>query len=228
MMPLMFNNKIVKIDILDKNDKVVMSAERNFVFPKNLGSQEDSILMIKGASLKEFAHNEVLGVVVNTKAGERIKYMGAVTVSMEKQLNIKIFKSDSTEVLQERRRYFKIKINEKGRVLFYVRDEDTFRLDEPEPIEVLDINIGGIFMKCECEFEYDDLVCIDIDLFVDYRLNAVVRILRVQRDGDGNILGYGCEFQGLTAAQEDYIGKYIYKTQSEQRQKDLAREDDNI
>ena len=34
-------------------------------------------------------------------------------------------------------------------------------------------------------------------------------ILRVQTDSDGVIIGYGCAFEALTAAQEDAIGRYI-------------------
>ena len=34
-------------------------------------------------------------------------------------------------------------------------------------------------------------------------------ILRVQIDSDGGIIGYGCAFEALTAAQEDAIGRYI-------------------
>lgn len=83
-------------------------------------------------------------------------------------------------------------------------------------------------MTCEYEFVQEDVVCVEIDLFTDYKLNAMARILRVQRDADGNITGYGCEFQGLTAAQEDYIGKYIYKAQFAQRQKEMARDNDDF
>ncbi len=77
----------------------------------------------------------------------------------------------------------------------------------------------------KAEFMLDDLICVEIDLFMDYPLNAAVKVLRVQRDSEGNICGYGCEFQGLTAAQEDYIGRFIYKVQSEQRQKEVAMEE---
>lgn len=225
LMRLLFSSKIVKIDILDKNGTVIMTAERNFNFPKNLGSDDESILIIKGSSLRELEHNTSVGVITTTKAGERVRYAGSVSMSMEKQLNIRLFKNDGSEVLQERRRYFKIKTQEKGRALFFMRGEESVRFEVPEPIEILDINIGGIFMKCAgCTFESEDLVCVEIDLFVDYKLNAVVKVLRVQPDEDGGIKGYGCEFQGLTAGQEDYIGKYIYKLQSEQRQKEIAQE----
>ena len=223
-MLLFFGNKIVKVEILDRNGSVALSAEKNFVFPKNIESDEDSILIVKGKELREFPKGERVHVIASTKSGDRIKYPGNVTVSLDTQLNVRIIKNRATEVLEERRRYFKIKVDERGRALFLVRDDETTRFDEPIPIEIKDINIGGVFMVCDYLFQEDDFVCIDIDLFIDYRLNAVVRILRVAKDEEGNIKGYGCEFQGLTASQEDYIGKFIYKTQFAQRQKEIAKD----
>ena len=220
-MALFFGNKIIKVEILDKNGTSAVSAEKGFVFPKNIESSEESILIIKGKGMREFATGEHVHIIATSESGDRIKYPGSVSISLDSQLNVKIIKNRDTEVLQERRRYFKIKVDERGRALFVVRNEETTRFEEPYPIEVKDINIGGIFMACPFEFEEDDFVCIDIDLFIDYRLNAVVHILRVAREPDGTIKGYGCEFQGLTASQEDYIGKFIYKVQSAQRQKSI-------
>ncbi len=222
---MLFSNKIIKIDVLDKNGKVAVTAEKNFIFPKNLSSNEDSIVIIKGRDLPDIEHGEIVSLVATTKAGDRLKYVGAVSVSMETQLNIKLFKNEQMEVLEERRRYFKIKVKEKGRALFFVRGEDTVRFDEPIPIEIKDINIGGIYMSCDYLFDVDDAVCVEVDLFIDYRLNAMARILRaIRKDGEPN--GYGCEFQGLTAAQEDYIGRYIYAAQSAMRQKNMAKDEE--
>ena len=221
LMLLFFGNKIVKVEILDRNGIVAVTCDKNFVFPKNIESDEDSILIIKGSDIKEFPKDERVHVISTTKSGDRIKYPGMVTVSLDTQLNIRILKSRDTEVLEERRRYFKIRVKEYGRVLFLVRDDETLRFDEPIPMEIHDINIGGVFMATELPLQQDDMVCIDIDLFIDYRLNAVARILRVQRYPDGSIKGYGCAFQGLTASQEDYISKFIYKVQMAQRQKEM-------
>lgn len=222
---MFFGSKVIKVEVLDETGKNIVSAEKNFVFPRNLNSDEDSILIIKGKGLPELERNQIVSIVSTTKSNDRIKYTGAVTVSMDRQMNIKILQNNDTKVLEERRRYFKIKIDEKGRALFYVRSEKTVRYDEPVEITILDINVGGIFMKTDDEsqeFIEDDLVCVELDLLADYPLNVAARILRVQRDPEGNIKGYGCEFQGLTAAQEDYISKFIYKVQTEQRQKEAA------
>lgn len=222
---MFFGSKVIKVEVLDETGKNIVSSEKNFVFPKNLNSDEDSILIIKGKDLPELDRNQIVSIVSTTKSNDRIKYTGAVAVSMDRQMNIRILRNNETKVLEERRRFFKIKVDENGRALFYVRSEKTVRFDEPVQISINDINVGGIFMKVaddSQEFLEDDLVCVELDLFVDYPLNAAVRILRVQRSSEGGINGYGCEFQGLTAAQEDYISKFIYKVQTEQRQKEAA------
>lgn len=227
-MRLIFGSKVIKVEVLDEKGALLLVSEKNFVVPKGSSSDDDGIVMIKGRGLPEFDHNRIVSVVMTTKSGDRIKYMGAVAVSMEVQLNIQLLRSNDNQVLEERRRFFKIKVTEAGKALFYVRDEKNMRFDEPVPISVLDINVGGVFLTCDpeaVEFVPDDLICVEISLFEEYPLNAAVRVLRVQRDAGGNIKGYGCEFQGLTAAQEDYIGRYIYKVQSDERQREVAKEE---
>lgn len=222
---MIFGSKVIKVEVLDDRDRLLVTTERGFTLPKNMMSDEDNIVIIKGKDLPELERNTIVSVVTTTKSADRIKYSGAVSVSMATQLNIKILRSNDSQVLKERRRYFKIKVREKGRALFLVRDEKTIRFDEPVDIEIKDINVGGIFVMCaDYEFMAGDLVCFDIDLFVDAPLNASAKILRVQRNPDGSLMGYGCEFQGLTAAQEDRIGKFILKVQSEARAKGVEGE----
>lgn len=225
---MIFGGKVIRVDVLDTKGSVILSADKHFVVPANISSDEDSILMIKGRGMPELDYNTIVAVILTTKSNDRIRLMGSVTMSMDKQLNIRVTRSNDTQLLEERRRYYKLKVNVGGRALFYIRDEKTIRYDEPHSISVLDINLGGMFMVVDDEYINDDMVCVEVDLFEDYPLNAAVRILRVQRDGEGNIIGYGCEFQGLTAAQEDYIGRFIYKVQSEERMKRAAQEDKNL
>lgn len=221
---MIFGGKIIKVELLDDKGKIIYSAEKNFVLPKNM-DDDDSIVIFKGKNLPDLERNTIVSIVTTSKANDRIRYTGAVSMSMDSQLNVRILKNNETQVLQERRRFFKIKINEKGRALFYVRGEQTVRYDEPPEISVLDINVGGIFFSSEEEFSEGDIVCVDIDLFIDNPLNTAVKILRVQRNEDGTIKGYGCLFESLTGAQEDMIGRFIMKVQSEQRRKEAAKDD---
>lgn len=206
---MLFGTKIVKTEILAQNGTLLAAAERNFVFPRNLDSSDESILIIKGKDLPELDRGTRVTVIAYSKAGDRIKYAGDISMSYARQMNISLVKSGSTQVLEERRRYFKIKVDLSGRALFVVRDDDTIRFEEPVAIGVSDINVGGIFMTSSFEFHTDDSACIDVELLDGYRLNTMATVLRVQTDSDGAVIGYGCSFESLTAAQEDAIGKYI-------------------
>lgn len=225
---MIFGGKVIKVEVLDTKGTLLLSTDKHFVIPMNINSDEDSIVIIKGRDLPELEYNSIVSLILTTKSNDRIKLMGSVAVSMDKQLNVRVMRSSTTQLLEERRRYYKLKVNVGGRALFFVRDEKTIRYDEPLHLDVLDINVGGMFIVCKSEYMEDDLVCVEVDLFDDYPLNAAVRILRVQRDGEGNIIGYGCEFQGLTAAQEDYIGRFIYKVQSEERMKRAVQENEDL
>ncbi len=216
---------MIRVDVLDDKGRIILSAEKGFILPQSMSSDDDAIVKIKGRDLPELDRNTIVSVVTTTKSADRIQYAGAIAVSMDTQMNIRLLRTGDTRLLQERRRFFKVKIRESGRALFFVRDEKTIRFDVPIDISVGDINVGGIFVMCsDYEFMVGDLICVDIDLFVGTPLNAAARVLRVQRGADGSIMGYGCEFQGLTAAQEDEIGRFILKVQSEKRAKEAANE----
>ncbi len=222
---MLFGNKIVKVDILAQDGSQVLSSERGFVIPNNIDSNEESILIVKGKNLPELDRGTRVSVIAYSKAGERIRYAGDISVSHDRQMNVMLLKAGNDGILEERRRYFKIKVELSGRALFVVRDEEAIRFEIPPAISVQDINVGGIFMKCEFSFAVDDCVCVDIELMDEYRLNTMARILRVQKNGD-EILGYGCAFENLTAAQEDAIGRYINQQQLLQRAK--MNDDDDM
>lgn len=225
-MRLIFGSKVIKVEVLDEKGKILVTSEKGFTLPKDMSSSEDAIVMIKGKDLPELDRNTIVSVVTTSKSADRVRYSGAISVSMETQMNIRLLQSGDTQLLQERRRYFKIKVNERGRALFYVRDEKTIRFDEPVEISVRDINVGGVFVMCaDYEFMENDLICFDIDLNVDNPLNAAARVLRVQRGPDGVVMGYGCEFQGLTASQEDVISRFILKVQSELHAREREKEE---
>lgn len=225
-MLLIFGSKVIKVEVLDDRGKVLVTSEKGFVLPRDM-SDSDAIVIIKEKGLPELERNRIVSVVTTTKSADRVMYHGAVSMSIDTQMNIRLLQAGEMELLQERRRFFKIKVDEGGRVLFFVRDEKTVRFDEPLYISVRDINVGGVFIMCgEYEFMLGDLLCFDIDLGTDVPLNAAARVLRVQRNADGEITGYGCEFQGLTGSQEDAIGRFILKVQTQIRARDNDGDND--
>lgn len=223
-MLLILGGKVIKVEVLDEKGERILETDKNFVLPRSM-SDEDSIVMIKGRYLPELDYNRIVSVVTTTKGNDRIKYTGAVTMSIDSQLNIRILRNNDSQVLQERRRYYKIKVDEAGRILSVLRGEESQTLDLPARIKVLDINVGGVFMTCDqMEFEKQDIITLEVDLAHE-TLISEAKVLRVQRDQDGSILGYGCEFQGLTAAQEDIISRFIIKVQSKMRQQQAEKND---
>ncbi len=221
---MIFGNKIVKTEILAQNGTLLAAAEKNFVFPKEPDSGDDNIVIVKGKDLPELERGTRVIVIAYTKAGDRIRYVGDISMSHDRQMNVALMRANSTQVLEERRRFFKIKVTLDGRMLFVIRDDKTIRFEEPYPVEVHDINVGGVFITCPYELQTDDCVCVDIGLLDEYRLNTMARILRVQQNEAGEVLGYGCAFESLTAAQEDAIGKYINHQQLLQRAKQFGEE----
>lgn len=221
---MIFGNKVVKIEIFAQNGTLLAAAEKNFVFPKEPDSGDDNIAIVKGRDLPELERGTRVVVIAYTRAGDRVRYLGDISVSHERQMNVALIRANGNQVLEERRRFFKIKVSLDGRLLFVVRDDKTIRFDEPYQIEVHDINVGGVFITCPYELQKDDCVCVDIELLDEYRLNTMARILRVQKDEAGTLLGYGCAFESLTAAQEDAIGKYINHQQLLKRAKQFGEE----
>ena len=221
---MLFGNKIVKTEVLSQTGALLLAADKNFVFPKNIDTNDESILIIKGKDLVELERGTRVVVIAYSKSGDRIRYNGDISMSHDRQMNILILKNNGTQVLEERRRFFKIKVSLTGRALFVVRGEETIRFEEPAAIGVNDINVGGIFMTSQYEFAKDDSVCVDIELMDNVRLNTMASVLRVQRGQQNEILGYGCAFENLTAAQEDAIGKYINRQQLLQRAKQFGEE----
>ena len=131
---------MIKIEVLDVNENIIVTSEKGFSLPKNMMSDDESIVIIKGRDLPELERNTIVSIVTTTKGGDRIKYPGAISMSMETQMNIRVLKSGDTQVLQERRRFFKIKVAEEGRALFFVRADKTIRFEEPIDISIKDIN----------------------------------------------------------------------------------------
>lgn len=46
-MRLIFGSKVIKVEVLDEKGAVLVVAEKNFVVPKSLSSDEPPIVMIK-------------------------------------------------------------------------------------------------------------------------------------------------------------------------------------
>lgn len=219
-------DKIRKIDIYGIDNKLVLECTRGFSFPvKYIDDQPvDNILMIKGKKFPEVDRGTRVNAVITTKGGDRIKYDCQVDYSDSDQFNVTLYTSKSQE-LEDKRRYYKIKTEINCRVVDITRNNEVSSYNPNLYGKIQDINIGGVFIVV---IGAEDYVNGDIISFTtvlgDSRLEASVKVLRVQRSAEGEITGYGCSFLSITSHQEEMISSYVNRLQIEDRQ--LERERD--
>lgn len=226
--PLSLNkDDFTSFEITDLNGSRLFYTESNFDFPIMYDTDDtliENMLVIKGRKLPELPKTEYVYAVGTQKSGDRIRYHSTVRVSSEFQINIQL-RPDTATVMEERRRYFKIKTNEKAYITFVVDSEDnTTTLEPPVEIHITDINVGGIFFityEPEADFKAGQKAMIVIGLD-GKRLELTTEILRVQRLNAPPGRGYGCRFIGISRAQEEIISRYIYKLQFELLQKERS------
>lgn len=200
-------------------------TDKNFDFPEMYdsdGNLIDNMLMIKGRNLPEIDGGNYVYVIGIKKSGDRIRYKTSISVSSCFQMNIQL-RPDKAELLEERRRYFKIKTNERAYVTFTVHeDESTDRMEPPAEIVIKDINVGGVFFTCvdaANEFVKGDKVMIVLALD-GKKMELMSEILRVQEVPEPSGCGYGCRFIRISSGQEEIISRYIYRLQYEMLQKE--------
>ena len=230
-MPLSLKkDDFTSFEITDLNGSRLFYTESNFDFPIMYDSDDtliENMLVIKGRKLPELPRTEYVYVVGTQKSGDRIRYHSTVRVSSEFQINIQM-RPDTATVMEERRRYFKIKTNEKAYITFVVDESDnTTTLEPPVEIHITDINVGGIFFityDMDMDFKTGQKAMIVIGLD-GKRLELTAEILRVQQLNAPPGRGYGCRFLGISRAQEEIISRYIYKLQFELLQKERSARD---
>ncbi len=217
-------------EITDLDGNRLYFTDSNFDFPvmyDQFDNLVENLLMIKGKKLPEIRKDQYIYVIATHKNGDRTRYMSIITVSSAYQLNIPL-NPDKAEEMEERRRYFKIKTNERAYITFTVdKDENTHALEPPAEICIKDINVGGVLFVNfvgNHEFQTGDKAMIVLSLN-GRRLELMSEILREQPLAEPTQKGYGCRFINLTRTQEEIISRYIYNLQFEMLQKERSMRD---
>lgn len=208
----------------------LFSTNSDYDFPEMYdrdGNQMENVLVIKGRNLPDIDRGKYIYVIATKKSGTRLKFKTAVSLSARFQINIKL-DPDKAELMEERRRFFKIKTNEKAYITFVLHeDENTIQLEPPAEILVKDMNVGGAFFVCinpATQFLQSDKVMIVLALAGE-KLELMSEVLRVQPINDESGCGYGCRFIDMNGRQEELISRYIYKLQYEMLQKERSLRD---
>lgn len=219
---MLLRDQVLKLEILTVDGaRILSAANKQFSLQPMEGgiNNGDTMMIIKGNGLPEIDRGSGLDIIASLKNGRRIKYPSYVSISTEYQLNA-VMRTEQGKLLEERRRYYKVDVDISCVINCVERNESRTVLDKPYITKIRDLNIGGIFL-CICAepLELNDKLMLTIDLgekAID--LDAV--ILRVQKNAAGDIVGYGCQFINITAADEDVVSKYVFQLQKDRLQKE--------
>ncbi|MCH5193956.1 MAG: PilZ domain-containing protein [Oscillospiraceae bacterium] len=211
-------DKINRVLIYDVNGRMLLATSSVF-FPKDFFKVKGTdFVMLKGSDYPVLHTGEAIDAIFEYGTGTRVKYKTSVDLSTEYQMNFRV--SDG-EVLEERRRSFKIMVDMDGQSPFFIRGEEMFSFDAPMELHIININLGGVLFSSSSDFEPGDQVMLD---FMEGEMQLLMEVLRIQRAKDGSIEGYGCKFIDITAAQEEKLAKFIIDCQVLERERKMAAE----
>lgn len=211
--------KVLKLDVLDINNKVIYSTDRFEPGKTLFGNVDDALLILFGEDMPELNKGTPVKIISHIINGDRIMRTGRITISTHKQMNICVGKK--CEKLEERRKFFKVAVKVPARILLSTRGEEITEYPDGINVVVRDINIGGVFIETEHEFEKGTELLLEMRLDGE-EICSPCEILRIQH-GSGGLEGYGCSFLKISTQQEQIIARYIFKMQLEHRKKLIGR-----
>ena len=193
-------DKIGRVVIYDSQDRMLLATKSVF-FPKDFFRIKDrDLVMIKGKGLPLIPKDEYITAVFEYINGLRMKYKTSVDLSTEYQMN---FHVGDGIALEERRASFKI--------------NTEFETTSPFYIHVCNINLGGVYMKTNFDFDPGDQLMLELFGGDMELLTEVLRIQNVM--GTDVVDGYGCHFLNITQSQEERLARFIFECQIAEREK---------
>ena len=218
--------KMIKALVTTMNGKTLFEADKEqFSFPRLFIDDipVNNVMIIKGTGFPELDYDTGVYVVAYMKNGDRVQYVGRVKLSLENQVNIQI-KDDYGTVMQERRRYFKVKADIKCVITGYTRGDETLQFQRPIISTIKDLSIGGIFlMKTDQTFSRGDVIFVSFEVGGElvFVMEGGLRLRTVQ---EGGCTRAGCRFTNADQRLEGLFAKFVYNIQLNQRIEKLERE----
>jgi len=226
------DSDVIKIELYIDGGKKIGEYKTGFSFPTRYerGTSVNDTMIIENSLLPEFVRGAGMKVVLLMHGGGRVARTCRVGMSVRGRASLTIVNS---EVIQDKRRFYKVKIKEVCQIMKYERDSQVYRFETPVGGKLLDINIGGVFIELESvfPFEMDDILHLRA-ILNEKTFETRVKILRKQvidQNTDGledaaenygkSITGYGCIFVRLTGAQEDEVALFINRVQIIERRR---------
>lgn len=213
-------DKIGRVVIYDNKERMLL-ATKSVYFPRDFFRIEDrDLVMIKGTDLPLIPKDEYIVAVFEYINGVRMKYTTSVDLSTESQMN---FHVGDGIALEERRASYKINIEFEVPSPFYIRNEEIVSFDKPISIHVCNINLGGVYIKTDYDFEVGDQLML---LMFGGEMELLTEILRAQKVlGTDTIDGFGCRFLSITQSQEERLARFIFDCQLAEREKQKQKRD---
>lgn len=211
---------VVKIEIYDlKNQFYGVTKAFSFTAKKVLFKATGTYTVkVMSNSLPEMKKGDVMMLVFEYCNGNRYR---TPVIADECNKSYFVAQVDEVEELEERRRFFKMTCNEK--VMIY---GERLTGGQSIPAIVLNINLGGVLLKSETmELHPGDRF---YTVFFKGKLNIITKVLRVQKNLEGELIGYGCQFENISKEAEDEIARFIMQLQLEERERRKALEEDDF
>ncbi|MDE5577066.1 MAG: PilZ domain-containing protein [Oscillospiraceae bacterium] len=211
-------DKINRVLVYNQRGRMLLSA-KSVSFPKDFFKIKGmDLVMLKGTDFPLISKGEPVEAIFEYLNGDRIKYNTVIDICTEYQIN---FHVGEGEVLKERRRSFKVMVDMSGISPFYIRGEEMFAFDDPIELHIINLNLGGVFFSSNSGFEVGDQVMLN---FLDGEMKLLTEILRIQRNDNGEIEGYGCRFLDVNQSQEERLARFIFDCQVLERDRRRALE----
>lgn len=202
-------DKIVRVLIygIGVGEKLLIST-KSVYFPRDFFKIKGmELVMLKGSDFPVISKGDPIYAIFEYRDGTRVKYKTTVDLCTDYQMNFHIGEG---EILRERRRSFKITVDLDGKSPFYIRGEEMFSFDDPVELHIINLNLGGVLFSTSSVFEPGDQVMLS---FFDGEMQLLTEVLRIQKDENGNMIGYGCRFLNISQAQEEHLARFIIECQ---------------
>lgn len=211
---LMINkDKILRVLLYDLSGRLLITTSSVY-FPRDFFKIKGAeLVMLKGKDFPIIPKGENIDAIFEYRDGTRVKHRTSMDLCTEYQINFHVREG---ELLPERRRSFKITVDFDGNSPFYIRGEELFPFEAPVELHFVNLNVGGVFFNSNSQFEKGDQVMLS---FFGGDMKLLAEVLRVQRNENGEIEGYGCQFLNASQSQEERLAKFILDCQILERER---------
>jgi c-di-GMP-binding flagellar brake protein YcgR len=174
-------------------------------------------VLFRGRELPELPRNEFATLIFHTVSGDRYRFTAYVNVSTATQLNVTL-NPDSETLLPERRRFVKVRTYKPAVITRQILSDGNVTDFFPGySAEIEDINVGGVKLavNAQAQFNKNDMLKISVPDFNGKQREFTLEVLRVDKSGESDMLGYGCRFVGLRSTDETEVARFVHHEQAQ-------------